>query len=220
MIPFESMEAKYFNTEAFSLIQREAVKASKELAKIYGPAPIFLEEGAEMVEPMRNTTVTAIAPTTSSSSILGQVSAGIEPFSSNYYKAGLAKGNFMRKNKYLEKLLEEKGKNTQDVWTTIMMDGGSVQKLEFLTEEEKAVFKTFKEISQVEILNQAISRQRYICQSQSLNVNIPAAMPLKEVNKMYIDFWENGGKTLYYQRSQSVAKELVSNLVSCSSCEA
>ena len=215
MIAFS--DAMRFNNEAFSYIERESKKASKELAEMFGPAPIFNE--VECSEVYRNTTTMAIAPTTSSSAILGQVSAGIEPYASNYYKAGLSKGNFMRKNKYLDSLLTEKGINNEDTWRQIMLDGGSVQRLEGLTDEEKAVFKTFKEINQSDILNQAVSRQRYIDQSQSLNINIPADVPVKDVNRLIINFWQGGGKTLYYQRSQSVSKELVTNLVTCSSCE-
>jgi len=161
----------------------------------------------------------AIAPTTSSSAILGQTSPGIEPFSSNYYKAGLSKGNFIRKNKYLKRLLEEKGIDNEDTWRNIMLDNGSVQKLTELTDHEKAVFKTFKEISQLEIIQQASIRQKYVDQSQSLNINIPSAVPIKEVNKLLIEAWQLGVKTLYYQRSQSVSKEMVNNLVNCSSCE-
>ena len=161
----------------------------------------------------------AIAPTTSSSSILGQVSPGIEPYSSNYYKAGLSKGNFIRKNRYLETLLKEKGKNTDEVWRHIMLNQGSVQQLTFLTEHEKEVFKTFKEISQQEIIIQASIRQKYIDQGQSLNINIPPALSIKEVNALIIEAWKLGVKGLYYQRSQSISKELLSNIVSCRSCE-
>lgn len=220
MIPFESMQAKFFNTRAFKHIQKQSKEASKELAEIYGPAPIFDEPRAENLEKFRNVTTMAVAPTTSSSSILGQVSPGIEPFNSNYYKVGLAKGEFMRKNRDLIKLLKAKNQDTPEVWREIMINGGSVQGLKFLTQDEKDVFKTFREISQNEILNQAIARQGFIDQAQSLNVNIPSSIPLKEVNKLYMDYWRNGGKTLYYQRSQSVAKELATNLVNCSSCEA
>ena len=161
----------------------------------------------------------AIAPTTSSSAILGQTSPGIEPFASNYYKAGLSKGNFMRKNKYLTKLLQEKGLDNEDVWRGIMLNGGSVQHMNELTVEEKDVFKTFKEISQLEIVQQAAIRQKFVDQSQSLNLNIPSDLPVKDVNRLMIEAWQLGVKTLYYQRSQSVSKELVTNLVSCSSCE-
>ena len=131
--------------------------------------------------------MTAIAPTTSSSSILGQVSPGIEPYSSNYYKAGLAKGNFIRKNRYLEALLAEKGRNTEDVWRNIMLNQGSVQHLDFLSDREKEVFKTFKEISQHEIILQASIRQKFIDQGQSLNINIPPGLSVKEVNALLIE---------------------------------
>ncbi|MEO6682238.1 MAG: ribonucleoside-diphosphate reductase subunit alpha [Ginsengibacter sp.] len=213
MIPFEGMKSKQLTTSIFSDIQTKAEKASRDLARIYGEAPLLEGYGK------RNTTLTAIAPTTSSSAILGQASPGIEPFNSNYYKAGLSKGNFMRKNKYLKKLLEAKGMDTEDTWRTIMLNYGSVQHLNSLTQEEKDVFKTFKEISQLEIIQQAAIRQKYIDQSQSLNLNIPSNLPVKEVNKLMIEAWTLGVKTLYYQRSQSVSKELVTSLVDCKSCE-
>ncbi|MGL4674589.1 MAG: ribonucleoside-diphosphate reductase subunit alpha, partial [Wohlfahrtiimonas sp.] len=101
-----------------------------------------------------------------------------------------------------------------------MLAGGSVQHLTELTEEERAVFKTFKEISQLEIIQQAAIRQEYIDQGQSMNINIPSALPIKEVNQLLIEAWRSGVKTVYYQRSQSVAKEMVANLVACTSCEA
>ena len=214
MIPFESMEAKMFNARAFKQIQEQSIQASKELANIYGEPEMLKGYG------MRNTTTMAIAPTTSSSAILGQTSPGIEPFASNYYKAGLAKGNFMRKNKYLAKLLEEKGLDNEDVWREIMLNHGSVQHMTQLTQTEKDVFKTFKEISPMEIITQAAQRQQYIDQAQSLNLNIPASLAIKDVNNLMIEAWKLGVKTLYYQRSQSVSKELMVNFVTCSSCEA
>ena len=214
MIPFESLEAKQLTNEIFSHLHEKTEKATQELARIYGEPELLKGYGR------RNTTTMAIAPTTSSSAILGQTSPGIEPFSSNYYKAGLAKGNFMRKNKYLRNLLEEKGLDNEDVWRGIMLNGGSVQHMKELDENEKAVFKTFKEISQLEIIQQASIRQKFVDQAQSLNINIPAELPIKEVNKLIIEAWKLGVKTLYYQRSQSVSKELVTELVSCSSCEA
>jgi len=214
MIPFESMEAKMFNARAFKQIQEQSIQASKELANIYGEPEMLKGYG------MRNTTTMAIAPTTSSSAILGQTSPGIEPFASNYYKAGLAKGNFMRKNKYLAKLLEEKGLDNEDVWREIMLNHGSVQHMTQLTQTEKDVFKTFKEISPMEIITQAGQRQQYIDQAQSLNLNIPASLAIKDVNNLMIEAWKLGVKTLYYQRSQSVSKELMVNFVTCSSCEA
>ena len=214
MIPFESMEAKMFNAKAFKQIQEQSIQASKELANIYGEPEMLKGYG------LRNTTTMAVAPTTSSSAILGQTSPGIEPFASNYYKAGLAKGNFMRKNKYLAKLLEEKGLDNEDVWREIMLNHGSVQHMTQLTQTEKDVFKTFKEISPMEIITQAGQRQQYIDQAQSLNLNIPASLAIKDVNNLMIEAWKLGVKTLYYQRSQSVSKELMVNFVTCSSCEA
>ena len=214
MIPFEGLTAKQLTASIFQDIQEKAVKASKDLAWIYGEPELLKGYGR------RNTTLLAIAPTTSSSAILGQTSPGIEPFSSNYYKAGLSKGNFMRKNKYLKALLVQRGIDNEDTWRSIMLHHGSVQHLKELTSEEKEVFKTFKEISQLEIVQQASIRQKYIDQSQSLNLNIPADLPVKDVNKLLIEAWKLGIKTLYYQRSQSVSKEMVTNLVSCKSCEA
>lgn len=214
MIPFEGMRAKQLTASIFSDIQEKAMKASKDLAWIYGEPELLKGYGK------RNTTLLAIAPTTSSSAILGQTSPGIEPFSSNYYKAGLSKGNFMRKNKYLKELLVQRGIDNEDTWRSIMLNHGSVQHLKELSAEEKEVFKTFKEISQLEIIQQASIRQKYVDQSQSLNLNIPADLPVKDVNKLLIEAWKLGIKTLYYQRSQSVSKEMVTNLVSCKSCEA
>ena len=213
-IPFEGLQAKSLTHSIFNDISEKAVKASKSLADIYGEPEVLKGYG------LRNTTLMAIAPTTSSSAILGQTSPGIEPFSSNYYKAGLAKGNFMRKNKYLKRLLAEKGLDTEDTWRSIMLHHGSVQHLSALSPEEKAVFKTFKEISQLEIIQQASVRQRFIDQGQSLNLNIPANLPVKEVNRLMIEAWKLGVKTLYYQRSQSVSKELIAEMITCSSCEA
>lgn len=214
MIPFEGLEAKQLTNKIFKHIRSEADIASKRLADIFGEPELLQGYG------IRNTTVMAIAPTTSSSAILGQTSPGIEPFSSNYFKAGLSKGNFIRKNKYLKALLEEKNIDNEETWRSIMLNQGSVQHINELTEQEKAVFKTFKEISQLEIIQQAAVRQKYIDQSQSLNINIPANLPVKDVNKLLIEAWKLGVKTLYYQRSQSVSKEtVVQNLVQCVSCE-
>ena len=213
MIPFEGMKAKQLTDSIFKEISEKAEKATIELARIYGEPELLKGYGR------RNTTLMAIAPTTSSSAILGQTSPGIEPFYSNFYKVGLAKGNFMRKNKYLEKLLIEKGIDNEEVWRGIMLNHGSVDHINELSENEKEVFKTFKEISQLEIIQQASIRQKYIDQAQSLNINIPSTVPIKEVNNLIIEAWKLGIKTLYYQRSQSVSKEMVTNLVSCKSCE-
>lgn len=220
MIPFGDLRAHQLNFKIFKQISEQSKEASKELAEMFGPAPIYLE-GEGHSDCYRNTTTMAIAPTTSSSSILGQVSAGIEPFSSNYYKAGLAKGNFMRKNKYLESLLEERGENTEDTWREIMLNHGSVQTLKCLTDDEKDVFRTFGEISQEDIITQAANRQQFIDQSQSVNVMIHSSIDIKDVNRLYIEAWKKGVKTLYYQRSSSLSKEMaVKSFGGCSSCEA
>lgn len=211
-IPFESMEAKQFNSMVFSRLRDQAYAASAKLAEAYGEPEVLEGYGR------RNATLMAIAPTTSSSSILGQTSPGIEPYSSNYYKVGLAKGNFMRKNKFLRKLLAEKGLDTDEVWQSILLKNGSVQHLEGLTEHEKEVFKTFREINPHEIIIQAAGRQKFIDQSQSLNLNIPPQIPAKEVNALMIEAWKLGVKTLYYQRSSSVAQEMANRFKECVSC--
>lgn len=219
MIPFESLEANLLTTKIFKDLEKQTKTASQQLGEILGYAPIFLENPNFKGLKYRNTTTMAIAPTTSSSSILGQVSPGIEPYMSNYYKAGLAKGNFIRKNKYLKEILKNYDKDDDETWRSIMMNKGSVQHLDFLSDLEKKVFKTFREISQHDIITQAAIRQKYIDQGQSLNINIPPEIPIKEVNKLIIYAWEQGIKGLYYQRSSSVSKDMLTNLISCTSCE-
>ena len=213
-LAFESLDAKMITNQIFKNIQQKAIKASKILAETYGEPEVL--KGYKL----RNTTLLAIAPTTTSSAILGQTSPGIEPYSSNYFKVGLSKGNFMRKNKYLKDVLANKNMDNEDVWRSILLNHGSVQHLTQLSQEEKNIFKTFKEISQLEIITQASIRQKYIDQAQSLNINIPHNLPIKDVNRLLIEAWKLGIKTLYYQRSQSISKELISNLVTCTSCEA
>ncbi len=213
MIPFESMAAKLLNGKIYRLIQEKSYVASREMAEKYGEPPLL--KGYKM----RNTTTMAIAPTTSSSFILGQVSPSIEPLNSNYFVKDLAKGKFTYKNPYLESLLKDKHKNTQEIWHSILVKGGSVQHLSFLTQEEKDIFKTFGEISQKEIIIQASQRQKYIDQGQSLNIMIPPETSIKDVNKLYIEAWELGIKTLYYQRSSNPAQELARNILECKSCE-
>lgn len=208
------------NKALFKSIKEQAYAASEKIGDEYGYAPIFNEVDNPNIRKRRNTTLLAIAPTTSSSAILGQVSPGIEPYSSNFYKAGLAKGNYIRKNPQLVEVLEKYGKNNDDVWREIMLNQGSVQSLDFLSEDEKEVFKTFTEINQGEIINQAAARQEFIDQAQSLNLKIPSSAAIKDVNRLILTAWELGVKTLYYQRSTSVSKDMLSNIVSCSSCEA
>ena len=213
MISFESLQAKMENSSIWKTIQERTIKASKEMAKLYGEPELMKGYG------LRNSTCCAIAPTTSSSFILGQVSPSIEPLNSNYFVKDLAKGKFTYKNPELEKLLIDKGRNDIDTWKSILVKGGSVQHLDFLSEGEKDVFKTFGEISQKEILIQASQRQKYIDQGQSLNMMIPPKTQPKEVNELLIFAWENGIKSLYYQRSANPAQELARSILTCSSCE-
>ena len=213
MVAFESMEAKFLNSEIHKTIRENCDKATKELSVLFGE-PEHLK-GYDR----RNMTTMAIAPTTSSSFILGQVSPSIEPLNSNYFTKDLAKGKFTYKNPDLEKLLEEKNKNTQATWKSILVKGGSVQHLNFLSEEEKEVFKTFGEISQKEIVIQAAQRQKYIDQGQSLNVMISPKCPPKQVNELLIFGWEQGVKSFYYQRSANPSQELARSILNCSSCE-
>ena len=213
MIAFESMDAKVLNIEIFQKIRTLCDLASANLAHLLGEPPLLKGYGR------RNTTTMAIAPTTSSSFILGQVSPSIEPLNSNYFIKDLAKGKFTFKNSYLITLLENKGINTQVTWKSILSKGGSVQHLNELTDDEKAVFKTFGEISQKEIVIQAAQRQKWIDQGQSLNLMIPANTKPKDVNELMIFAWESGIKGLYYQRSTNPAQELARSILSCSTCE-
>jgi ribonucleoside-diphosphate reductase alpha chain len=148
------------------------------------------------------------------------VSPSIEPLNSNYYVKDLAKGKFSYKNPYLKKLLKEKNQNTDEVWKSILINSGSVQHLDFLSQNEKDTFKTFEETSQREIIIQAASRQKHIDQGQSLNLMIPAGTPPKLVNELIIFAWEQGIKSLYYQRSTNPAQTLARSIMSCKSCEA
>lgn len=214
MIPFESMKAKYLNVEIFKLLNEKTFKASKELADLYGEPELMVGTGERMATRM------AVAPTKSSSFILGQVSEGIEPLDSNYFVKKLAKGSFTYKNPFLKKLLKEKEKDTDQVWESILKTGGSVQHLKFLSEEEKDVFKTFAEISQAEVVLQAAQRQRHIDQGQSLNLIIHPKTDPRDVSKLLIFGWENGVKGFYYQKGISGAQLLSRSVMECKSCEA
>jgi ribonucleoside-diphosphate reductase alpha chain len=214
MIAFESTEAKIKNTQIWKLIEEKTILASKKMAELYGEPAVLKGYG------MRNSTLVAVAPTTSSSFILGQVSPSIEPLNSNYFVKDLAKGKFTYKSPFLKEVLAKYDKDDSATWKTIMVHGGSVQHLDFLTENEKMVFKTFGEISQKEIVIQAAARQKYIDQSQSLNLMIHPDTSLKDVNELMIFAWESGIKTLYYQRGTNPSQELARNLLNCVSCEA
>ena len=213
-IPFESMQARFMNKAIFGEIQRQCEVASMYLAGEKGSPAVL--EGYNR----RFSTTMAVAPTTSSSFILGQVSPSIEPLQSNYFTKDLAKGKFTYKNPYLKDLLAEKGKDDAATWKDIMMKGGSVQHLDFLSKEEKDVFKTFAEISQMEVIQQAADRQKFIDQGQSLNVMISDEVPLKDVNKLVIKAWELGIKTLYYQRGVNQAQAVGRDILNCAVCEA
>ena len=213
LIPFEGLESKMLNAEIFRTINDKSLIASMQLATMFGEPEMLKGYG------QRFTTRLAIAPTTSSSFILGQVSPSIEPLQSNYFIKDLAKGKFVYRNPYLKKLLKDKEQDTPEVWNSILLKGGSVQHLDILDEKEKLVFKTFGEISQLEIVQQAAQRQRFIDQGQSLNLMIHPDTSLKEVNALFFESWKLGIKTLYYQRSVNMAQQVSRDLMECSSCE-
>jgi ribonucleoside-diphosphate reductase alpha chain len=217
-LPFDSRESAKLNIEVFKLIKEKSYAASEELAKMFGE-PEYLKGYGR-----RNVTLNAIAPTTSSAFILGQVSQSIEPIWSNCYVKDVAKMKVTIKNPILQKLLAELGKDDKETWDSIKQNDGSVQHLEFLTPMQREVFRTFAEINQATIINQAAIRQDYIDQSQSLNLMIAPDMPTKDVNKLLIDAWKLGVKTLYYQHSMNSAqafarKKLGLNDLQCIACE-
>jgi len=214
MIPFEGLMAQMECIKISKFIDDKSLVATKELAEEYGEPVGMLGFGE------RNLTRCAIAPTTSSSFILGQVSPSIEPLASNYFTKDLAKGKFTYKNPFLKQLLADKNKDDFETWETILIRGGSVQHLEFLSDEEKSVFKTFSEITPLSIVQQAATRQKYIDQAQSLNLMIHPEVSTKDVNALLIEGWRLGVKTFYYQRSANPAQELVRDIMSCASCEA
>lgn len=213
MLPFNSQEAYNLNSEIFKLIKEKSYTASSELADRFGEPKVLKGYGR------RNATLNAIAPTTSSAFILGQVSQGIEPIWSNIYVKDIAKIKTTIKNPYLEALLEEKGKNTQEVWRSIRDYDGSVQHLDFLSDLEKEVFKTYSEIDQMDIVYQAANRQNHIDQGQSVNLIVHPDMPVKEINKIHVTAWKLGLKSLYYQHSMNAAQKFRQKK-ECASCEA
>ncbi|MCG2430101.1 ribonucleoside-diphosphate reductase subunit alpha [Aequorivita xiaoshiensis] len=213
MLPLNSQEAYNLNSEIFRVIKEKSYKASEELAEKFGEPEVLKGYGR------RNATLNAIAPTTSSAFILGQVSQGIEPIWSNIYVKDIAKIKTTIKNPFLEKLLEEKGMNTLEVWRNIRDYDGSVQHLDFLTDEEKDVFKTYSEIDQMDLIYQAANRQNHIDQGQSVNIIIHPEMPVKEINKIHVTAWKLGLKSLYYQHSMNAAQKFAQKK-DCASCEA
>ena len=215
MLAFESIEATKLNTEIFKLLKDKTYAASAEMADIYGEPKVLKGYGR------RHTTTMAVAPNTSSAFILGQVSQGIEPLWSNCYVKDIAKLKVTLKNPLLEELLEQKGHNTREIWKSIKENDGSVQHLtEILDEKEREVFKTFPEINQMVVIQQAAARQLYIDQGQSLNIMVHPDTPVKDINAMYIEAWKMGIKALYYQHSMNAAQQLNRKLLECVSCEA
>src|SRR6056297_200565 len=202
MLAFDSEEAAQLNIEVFTHMHEQSYAASEAMAKEYGEPEVLEGYGR------RNTTTMAIAPTTSSAFILGQVSQGIEPVWSNCYIKDVAKMKVTIKNPFLEALLEEKGENNRETWNSIRDNDGSVQHLKCLSDEEKAVFRTFAEVDQNAVIDQAAARQQFIDQGQSLNVMVPPSVSPKDINALYMRAWKGGVKALYYQHSMNAAQEL------------
>jgi ribonucleoside-diphosphate reductase alpha chain len=203
-LAFESLQAKLLNTMIWKHIDDESKRASQDLAKKFGECEWSANTG------MRNTLRIAIAPTVSNSTIMASVdedlSPSIEPIAANAFTQKSAKGVFIRKNKSLERLLESKGVNNTDIWKTIVENEGSVQHLDFLTKEEKDIFLTAREINQFVIVTQAADRQKYIDQSQSVNLFFPINATPKYMSDIAKEAWRQGVKTLYYCRTSAVIK--------------
>lgn len=215
-MPFNSIASTAYTHNIFSDIKIKAEKASRDLAQEYGE-PLWCKGTG-----MRNTHLIAIAPTVSNSVITGGISAGIEPLPANIYTFNGAKGTFIRKNKVLEALLKEKGEDKDQWWDQMLADGGSVQNLpdNILSKEEKELFLTFPEINQLELVRQAAIRQRYLDQTQSLNLSFDPSDSPRWINQVHMEAWKLGIKTLYYLRTDSVIKgDLGSRQADCISCE-
>ena len=222
-VPFEGMEAQFETRKIFSQLKIESERASRDMASEYGE-PLWCRESG-----FRNTHLRAVAPTVSNSKLAGNVSAGIEPWAANVFTEQTAKGTFIRKNTELEKVLRKAGINNRDTWDKIMEDGGSVQDIKDLDgwcylggkmiqcsdikEEDKDktypvkdVFRTFKEINQMDLVKQAGVRQQYIDQGVSLNLAFPSIASPKWINQVTMEAWKQGIKTLYYMRTESVLR--------------
>jgi ribonucleoside-diphosphate reductase alpha chain len=215
-LPFNSIASTAHTHNIFSKIKNDAEAASRQLAVEYGE-PLWCRGTG-----MRNTHLLAIAPTVSNSVITGGISAGIEPLPANIYTFNGAKGTFIRKNKVLENLLEEKGQNKDQYWDQMLRDNGSVLGLPdtILSPDEKELFLTFPEINQLELVRQAAIRQRYIDQTQSLNLSFDPQDSPKWINQVHMEAHKLGIKTLYYLRTDSVIKgDLGSRQAECVSCE-
>ena len=240
-LPFEGLQAQFETRKIFSQLKIESERASRDLATEYGE-PLWCKESG-----MRNTHLRAVAPTVSNSKLSGNVSSGIEPWAANVFTEQTSKGTFIRKNPELKKVLKKIGFDTKETWDKILADGGSVFGLDFLdewcyldgkliecnevTEEShkgkcttvKDVFKTFKEINQLDLVRQAGVRQQYIDQAVSLNLAFPAIADPKWVNQVHLEAWKQGVKTLYYMRTESVLRGDIAQQAmnpDCVSCEA
>lgn len=211
MVPFESASAKAWNKRIFSHIKERVDAASRRLAKERGPCPDAADYG--IME--RFSHKTAIAPTASISIICGGTSPGIEPIAANSFTHKTLSGSFGVRNRHLARLLADKGRNEEDVWSSIAVNGGSVQHLDFLTDEEKAVFKTAFELDQRWIIEHAADRTAYIDQSQSVNLFLPADVHKRDLHHIHLSAWKKGVKSLYYCRSLSIQRaESVSSIAS------
>jgi ribonucleoside-diphosphate reductase alpha chain len=207
-IPFEGLPAQFETRKIFSQIKIESERASRDLAEVYGE-PLWCRDTG-----MRNTHLRAVAPTVSNSKLSGNISPGIEPWAANVFTEQSAKGTFIRKNPILEQVLEDNDLNTKEIWDKILADGGSIQAIEELDdvllgnwdEPVKNVFKTFKEINQLELVRQAGVRQQYIDQSVSLNLAFPTEATPRWINQVHMEAWKQGIKTLYYMRTESVLR--------------
>ena len=199
LMPFESLEAIMKTNEIFGKIKLESERASRDLAEDYGEPLWCVGTG------YRNTHLRAVAPTVSNSKLSGNVSPGIEPWAANVFTEQSAKGTFIRKNKELEKVLRKLSMNNKETWNKILEDGGSVQDLD-ISQEIKDVYRTFKEINQLELIKQAGVRQRYIDQSVSLNLAFPSEATPRWLNNVHYEAWKTGIKTLYYVRTESVLR--------------
>ncbi|MCP4323772.1 MAG: ribonucleoside-diphosphate reductase subunit alpha [Alteromonadales bacterium] len=218
-LPFEGLPAQFETRKIFSQIKIESERASRSLAETYGE-PLWCRGTG-----LRNTHLRAVAPTVSNSKLSGNVSPGIEPWAANVFTEQSAKGTFIRKNPTLVKLLRKHKLNNEEIWSKILADGGSVQNINELDDitiahdiPVKDVFKTFKEINQLELVNQAGIRQQYIDQSVSLNLAFPSQAKPKWINKVHMEAWKKGIKTLYYVRTESVLRGDIADAAMSEDC--
>ncbi|GCD58418.1 ribonucleotide-diphosphate reductase subunit alpha [Acetobacter pasteurianus NBRC 3280] len=209
-VPFESVVAKVWNRKIFKHIREQADAASRKLAELRGPCPDAEEYG--IMERFSNKM--AIAPTASISIIAGNASPGIEPIAANVFLQKTLSGSFTVRNRHLQKLLEDKGQDTPEVWSSITTSKGSVQHLDFLTQQEKDVFKTAFELDQRWVVEHAADRQPFICQAQSVNLFLPADVHKRDLHQIHYMAWKKGLKSLYYCRSLSIQRaDTVSNVL-------